>query len=235
MRLPFGCGEAGDVGNDGLGHVVLDPGGSALLGVTTDLADHHDQFSLIVRVEQRQHVDEVTSRYRIASDPDAGRLAQALLTQLVNDLVHERSRATHETDRSGLADLGRDDADVGLSGGDDAGAVRPDKRRPASVILVLRSRQAGPAFVPADVTDGPRHVHCGDALGDGDYGFDARVVGLENRIGRKGRWDEDHRGIRTGLGHRFGDGVEDRNALDIGPTLTGSHAGDEIGSVGLVA
>ncbi len=88
---------------------------------------------------------------------------------------------------------------------------------------------------PADVTDRARHVHGGDALGDRNYGFDARVVSLENRVGGERRWDEHHRGVRAGLGHGLGDGVEDRDALDIGPTLSRSDTGDEIGSIGLVA
>src|SRR5262245_18225302 len=63
-------GEAGDVGDDGLGDILGDEFGGALLGVAADLADHDDQLGLVVVLEQPEDVDEVRAHDRVAAAAD---------------------------------------------------------------------------------------------------------------------------------------------------------------------
>src|ERR1017187_6648436 len=58
-------------------HVRLDVCRGGLLGVATDLADHHDGVRVRVRVEQLQRIQESGSDNRIAANPDAGGLSDA--------------------------------------------------------------------------------------------------------------------------------------------------------------
>ena len=58
-----------------------------------------------------------------------------------------------------------------------------------------------------------------------------------SRIGVAGdrRRHEDERGVGAGLADRLGDGVEDRDALDVGAALAGGDAGHDLGAVVPVA
>src|SRR5918996_649782 len=86
-------------------------------------------FAWAVPLELRKDVDEVRPGDRVTSDADARRLTYAALSQLVDDLIRQRSRPRHEADRARLADLARDDADVGLARRDEAGTVRSNEGR----------------------------------------------------------------------------------------------------------
>ena len=76
-----------------------------------------------------QRIDEARADQRIAADADAGRLAHPLPRELVNRLVGQRAALRDDADAAFLADVPGDDAGLGLAGGDDAGAVRPDEPR----------------------------------------------------------------------------------------------------------
>jgi hypothetical protein len=56
--LPGGRGEAGDVGDDRLRHVLGDVLGRLLLGVAADLADSTISSVSLVGLEQLEDVDE---------------------------------------------------------------------------------------------------------------------------------------------------------------------------------
>ena len=64
-----------------------------------------------------------------------------------------------------------------------------------------------------------------------DPGVDRLVDG----VGGERRGDEDHRRVRACARDRLGDGVEDRDALDVLAALARSDAGDELRAVGAVA
>ena len=64
---------------------------------------------------------------------------------------------------------------------------------------------------------------------------DAGVDGLVDRVGGEPRRDEDQRRVRAGLLDRLGDGVEDRDALDVLAALAGRDAGDDVRPVVAVA
>ena len=72
----LGCGEAGDVGDDRLGHVLADVGGGAFLGVAPDLTDHDDQTGVGVGLESGQGVNVGGADHRVPTDADAGGEAQ---------------------------------------------------------------------------------------------------------------------------------------------------------------
>ena len=122
----------GDVSDNRLAHPLLDELGGALLGVSADLAHQDDDVGVGIVLELLEDVDEIGTGDRVAADPDAGRLSDAALSQLVNDLIGQRPRARDEPDWARLADLAGDDPDVGLTGRDDAGAIRADQRGPSS-------------------------------------------------------------------------------------------------------
>src|SRR5205823_14379896 len=121
----------------------------ALLGVATDLTDHHDQVGVGVRLEGSQRVDVRRTDDRVATDADGRR--EADVTQLVHHLVRQRAGLRDQADAARLGDVARDDADVRLTRGDDAGAVRADDAGLVALLAGVRP-------------EGGRVVH-GDALG----------------------------------------------------------------------
>src|SRR5579863_3240155 len=89
-RLALRRGEPGHVPHDRLGHVLLDEGSGALLGVAADLADHHDGVGLRVLLEGLQAVDVRGPDHRVAADPDRG--GEPDVAQFVHHLVGQRAR-----------------------------------------------------------------------------------------------------------------------------------------------
>ena len=80
-------GDAGDVGHDGLGDVLLDVAGRGLFVRAADLAHHDDAVGGGIGLEQLEAVDEVHAAHGIAADADAGGLAKAVARGLVDRLV----------------------------------------------------------------------------------------------------------------------------------------------------
>ena len=98
-RLALGGGEAGDVADDRLGHVLLDVGRGPLLGVATDLTDHHDDLGVGVRLERREGVDVRGADDRVAADADGRREPE--VPQLVHHLVGQRAGLGDQADAAG--------------------------------------------------------------------------------------------------------------------------------------
>src|SRR5215212_198092 len=215
-RLPGRGGEAGDVGDDRLAHMLGDVLRGLLLGRAADLARHDDQLGLRIGLERGDHVDEAGARDRVAADADDARVAEPALRELVADLVGQRARPRDHADVALLEERGGDDPDVRLPGREDARAVGADE--PDGGI-------AREVVVDAQLVVG------GDALGDGDDQRDAGVLGLEDRVGGEAGRDEDHRGVRAGLGDRVVERVEHRDALDVLAALAGRHAAHDVRAV----
>ena len=211
--------EASDVGDDGLRDALGNHLGRLLLLVATNLADHHDVFGLVVSLEHVERVDKRGADDRVATETDDRRVAEALDCQLATDLVRERARTRHQADRTGLENLGGDDADIGDTRRKCARAVRPKQTNAAwpNVVVDLE------------------HLVGRDALGDADDLRHARLGGLENRLGRKARRHDNERRIGTllldGIGHR----IEDRNTLDVLPGTARRDTRNDIGAVIAVA
>src|SRR5881296_323463 len=101
----------------------------------------------------------------------------------------------HDADAPRLADVARDDADLALGGGDQAGAVRADQ---PGAPLVQERQHAG-------------HVEDGNAFRDTDDQTEPGVGGFVDRRRRHGGGHVDHCDIRLGLAHPVRDGVEHRD------------------------
>src|SRR5947209_4051092 len=86
-RLARRRGEAGDVGEHGLRHGLLDEARGLLLLVAADLSDHDHVLGLGIGLELGQDVDEGRADDGIAADADDGGVAEPELRELVPDLV----------------------------------------------------------------------------------------------------------------------------------------------------
>ncbi len=69
----LGRGEARDIGDDGLGHVVADVFRGLGFLRSADLADHHDGIRVRIGLEELENVLEGGAVDRIAADAHAGR------------------------------------------------------------------------------------------------------------------------------------------------------------------
>src|SRR5437762_2129390 len=103
-------GAAGDERSHRLAHLSLHEGGSLLLLLPADLADHHDPLGLRVLVEHVQHVDEAGADDRIAPDAHAGRLPDPRIGHGLHHLVGEGARAADEPNRARPVDVIGDDS-----------------------------------------------------------------------------------------------------------------------------
>src|SRR5690625_7948722 len=121
-RLALRGGEPGNVPDDRLGDVLLDVVRGAFLGVPIDLADHHDDVGLGVRLEFADRVDVGGADDRVPADADRARGSE--VAQLVHHLVGEGARLRYQADARGPGDVGGGDAEAGCAGDGDATAGR---------------------------------------------------------------------------------------------------------------
>src|SRR5262249_58209303 len=91
------------------------------------LADREWGVRLVVGFEESEGVDEARSDDRITADSNAGRLPHLRARELPYHFVRERSAPAHEPDPPGRMDEAGHDADLGLSGRDEARAVGSDQ------------------------------------------------------------------------------------------------------------
>ena len=98
----------------------------------------------------------------------------AQVRDLVHSLVGQRPAPRDDPDPTLLVNEPRHDADLALIRRDDARAVRSDQ---AGLAVPQRSLH-------------PDHVVDRDALRDADHQTDARISGLEDGVGSKGRGDK---------------------------------------------
>ena len=130
-------------------------------------------------------------------------------------LVGQRARARDEADVALGEDLGGDDPDVRLARRESARAVRAQHRDPLG---------------PDEVVDAQHFVRR-QPFGDADHGADPGIDGLVDGIRGKASGDEDHRRVGARLRDGVRNGVEDRDALEVGATLARSHARDDLRAV----
>src|SRR5262249_51653123 len=100
-----------------------------LLGRATNFTDHDDRLRLWIAQKHIEAIDEVGAVDRIATNADAGRLAEPDRGRLRHRLIGQRARARNDTDRTALVNVARHDADLALARCDDARTVRPDEPR----------------------------------------------------------------------------------------------------------
>jgi hypothetical protein len=113
-HLPaFGRRQAGDVGDDRLGHTVPHVGRALGLLRTADLPDHHHRIGLAIGLEQLEDVAEGRSVDAVTADADRSRDPDAERLHLRGGLVAQRARAADDADPSGQVDVAWHDAEHG--------------------------------------------------------------------------------------------------------------------------
>jgi len=112
-------------------------------------------------------------------------------------------------------DVSGHDPRLALSRGDDAWAIGADQ----------------PHLLPFEDSPCRYHVANRDPFGDADCQGNAGIGRFENGVGRSRRRDEDHGNIGAGALDCLLDRVENRDPLDLIPTLAGGDAGNDLASV----
>src|SRR5438093_6737616 len=120
-------GLTGDEANNGLRHLLANELRGLLFVGATDLAHHRNGLGLRVLLERRQAVDEIRPIDRIAADANARRLPEAGTSELIDDLIRQRTRTTHHADVARRANTARNDSDLRFSRRDQSGTVRADE------------------------------------------------------------------------------------------------------------
>ncbi len=213
----FGCGGSGDKSGDGFLHVLFDVGTGFFFGASADFTDHDDGVGIGIFVEHTDGIGLGGAVDRVSANADASGLAVASAGELPDGFVREGTGAGDDANAAGFVNVSGHDADFALTGGDDAGAVRPDQA--GFIALVEALAHFG-------------HIPDGDAFGDAndewDFGFD----GFENRVGGEGGWHVDDGYVGSVLLDGFGYGVADGDAVfpDLS-AFAGGDSGDDVGAV----
>ena len=120
--------QPGDKTDHRFGDLFPDKSGRLFFGVAADFADHDNAAGVGVFLKSVQAVDEVGAVDRVAADADTGGLAYVLAGQLVDHLVGQGpGTGNHADGAAGLMNIAGHDADFGLAGRDNAGAVGADQ------------------------------------------------------------------------------------------------------------
>src|SRR6476660_3991366 len=164
-------------------------------------------------------VEEGRAVDRVAADTDRRRDADAHRLHLRRGLVAERARARDHADIALKIDVTRHDAEHGLAGADDAGAVRAHQHRALLFGIAV------------EVALHSHHVLRRDAVGDRADQLYAGVGGFHDGVGAEGRRHEGDAGGGSGRLHRFLHGVEHRQALMLGAAFARGNAANHVGAV----
>src|SRR6266851_8165720 len=205
----------GDEAHNRLLHIGFNPFRGAFFGVPADFTDQDDGLRAGIIVEKLDGIEEGRADDGIAADADAGGLANAEARQLIDGFVSERAAAADHANVSLLVNAAGHDADFALARRNDARTIRADE---ACFIEVHNRRHAN-------------HVDDGDALGDANNERDLRIGGLENRVSREGRRNENHGSIRARGFRGIGDGVEHRALEVLRAAFSGGNAAHNIRAV----
>mmetsp|Transcript_4922 Transcript_4922/g.10845 ORF Transcript_4922/g.10845 Transcript_4922/m.10845 type:complete len:344 (+) Transcript_4922:27-1058(+) len=199
-----------------LGVVCLDEVSSVLLGLTSDLTDHHNALGLRILQEPLQAVNEIGAVERVTSNPDASSLAEPRHSGLVDRFVGQGARARYDTDLALLVNVSRHDPNLALTRLDNSRAVRPNE--PGGGLGHER-------LLHSD------HVLLGDPLSDAHHQWNLRIQRLKNRRGSAGWRDVNHGGISTGLLDSLCNILEYRQAHVLGPSLLGVDATNHLSAI----
>src|SRR6186713_142677 len=207
--------DARDIRDHGLGHVFMDEVRGSFFIRAADLTHHDDAFGLRISFKEFQHIDEVHAAHRIATDADAGALAQSLVSRLEDGFVREGAGARHDADAALFVDEARHDADLAFARRDDARAVRPDESRAGAGERGLHAH----------------HIVDRNALGDAHHELDAGIRRLEDRVRRKRRGHVDDAGSGASVLDRIGHRVEHGQIEVFFATAARRDTADHLGAV----
>ena len=211
------CGHAGDVGHHRLADKSPDVFSGSFFVTATNLAHHDNAFGLRVTLKQLDDINEIHATHRIAANAHAGALTQAIVGGLKHGFVSQRARARDDADGTSFVDEAGHDAQLALTGCNDAGAIRANEPGAGT-----RQRRLD-----------TNHVIHRDALGDAHHEFDAGFRGFKDAVGRIRCRHVDHAGRGTGGAHRIAHGIEHGQAQMLFTTAPGCHAAHEPGAVSL--
>ena len=105
----------------------------------------------------------------------------------MHGFIGERAGAGDDADRTLFVDAAGHDADLGFAGGDDAGAVRPDEGD-GELLSKAQTFTISSVGMPSVMQT---------------MSGNSRVLGFQDRIGRKRRRNENHGGVGAGRGDGF--------------------------------
>src|SRR5450631_413480 len=208
-------GDAGDVGDHGLGYVLANIGRGCLFIAAADLTDKDDPFSVGIALEKFEHLNEAHAAHRIAADAHTGTLSEPDLRRLEYRLIGERSGTRHDADRALLVYEAGHDAKLAFLRGDDARTVGPDET----------CRRALQHRLDA------HHVIDGHAFGDAHDELQSCIGSFQDRIGGEGRGHVDHAGGGAGGAHRVGNGIKHRLSQMPLAAATRGDAADQLRAV----
>src|ERR1700719_3494966 len=113
-----GRGLSGDEADHLFFHIGFDPGGGSFFSVAADFADQNYSAGFGIVVEKFYGVQERSAGDGVATDADAGGLADTEARELVYRLVGESAAAADHTDVALLVDPAGHDADFTFAGRD---------------------------------------------------------------------------------------------------------------------
>ena len=214
-RTAFGCRDASDETDDGLGSICLNPARGLDLKVTTDFADHHNAFRFVVRHQELDRFEGRGADDGVAADANGRGLAKASLRALVHRFVGEGARLGDDANHAWFENEARHDANFGLAGGDDAGTIGADEG----------------AITVVDVRLHFDHVRHWNALSDGHDDLDAGVGRFHQGVGCKRRRHKHNAHVRAGFGDGLGDRVEHGTVEVRLPPFSRSYTTNHIGAI----
>src|SRR5436309_6165670 len=208
-------GATGDIRHHGDPKILAGVDSSRFLRTAADLADENNAPGPGILPEEAQGVDEARADDGIAPDSDAGALPDATGGELRYSLVGQSAAAGDDSHFSRSVDGPGHDPHLALSWSDDPRAIGANEPGAPSLQKLLDAN----------------HVQSWNTLGDTHHQGHLGVGGLHDRVGSEGRRDEDHRRVGARLRHRFGDCVEDHDALVGGSAFSRCHPGHHLRAV----
>ena len=121
------CSNTGDVSHDWLGYIGLNELGGLLFFLSADLADQNYSPCLGIILKAANAVDEAHAMDGIAADTDACALTETGERRLVYGFVSQRAGTRHNPHHARLVNRARHNADLALTGRDNARAVRTNE------------------------------------------------------------------------------------------------------------
>ncbi len=130
-------------------------------------------------------------------------------------LVGQRPAAAHDANFPFLVNVARHNADLALFRGDDSRTVGANQHRFTLAYLLIDAN----------------HVQRRHTLGNGYDRLEPCIQRFQDSIGRKGRRDENHRGVCPGFLDGLFNGIEHGQSFNGLPTFARRHSANHLGAV----
>lgn len=226
--LAFRRGEACNIGDNRLGHMLGCPLGRILFGTTADFTDHHDSLGGIIVFKRLKRLLQRSADDRVAASTQT--CGKTNVRQLSHQLIGERTGLRHQTQRSTGDDAVRNNAKIAT--------IHTFRRRQGKQTRAVRTDNTH--ILAQCEFNKVRAIGNRNAFGDDNNQLDAGFNGFDHGIlGETRRHEHDAR-LGAGDFHGFGAIAEhtQRNILavfgrweiDFLAGLAGVDAADDIGA-----